>query len=266
VNDWRGQMIRRIAATDNTKQETTMSSAPHDRDQSQLVSLADEEAVKEILSTTIQNLWDVVNNLARLRPSRRDRYRVAIFGSARAQPGTFVYDEVKRVAAALAQVGCDIVTGGGPGLMQAANEGAATAGATVESIGIRVELPFEQNVNPFVVQAFEHKTFFTRLQHFVIASDAFVVVPGGIGTVLEMLVIWQLLQVRHVDHVPLILVGKMWKGLVDWASSSMLDPTLHLANPEDFRIPQCVETADEAIAVVRDLHGQWLLRQRASSV
>ena len=195
-----------------------MSSAPHDRDQSQLVSLGDEEAVKEILSTTIQNLWDVVNNLARLRPSRRDRYRVAIFGSARAQPGTFVYDEVKRVAAALAQVGCDIVTGGGPGLMQAANEGAATAGARVESIGIRVELPFEQDVNPFVDQAFEHKTFFTRLQHFVIASDAFVVVPGGIGTVLEMLMIWQLLQVRHVDSVPLILVGKMWKGLVDWAS------------------------------------------------
>jgi uncharacterized protein (TIGR00730 family) len=262
---WRGQ-IRRLGATDNTKQETTMSSAPHDRDQSQLVSLGDEEAVKEILSTTIQNLWDVVNNLARLRPSRRDRYRVAIFGSARAQPGTFVYDEVKRVAAALAQVGCDIVTGGGPGLMQAANEGAATAGARVESIGIRVELPFEQDVNPFVDQAFEHKTFFTRLQHFVIASDAFVVVPGGIGTVLEMLMIWQLLQVRHVDSVPLLLVGKMWKGLVDWASSSMLDPTLHLANPEDFRIPRCVETADEAIALVRDLQEKWLLRQRASSV
>ena len=238
-----------------------MSTTPHDRDQSQLVSLADEEAVKEILSTTIQGLWDVVNNLARLRPSRRDRYRVAIFGSARAQPGTFVYDEVKRVAAALAQMGCDIVTGGGPGLMQAANEGAATAGARVESIGIRVELPFEQEVNPFVEQAFEHKTFFTRLQHFVIASDAFVVVPGGIGTVLEMLMIWQLLQVRHVDNVPLILVGKMWKGLVEWAGSSMLDPALHLANPQDFQIPQCLETADQAIAVVRELHAQWL-RQR----
>src|SRR5678815_3496371 len=98
-----------------------------------------------------------------------------------------------------AHMGCDIVTGGGPGLMQAANEGAATAGASVGSVGIRVELPFEQDVNPFVAEAFEHKTFFTRLQHFVIASDAFVVVPGGIGTVLEMLMIWQLLQVRHVD-------------------------------------------------------------------
>jgi uncharacterized protein (TIGR00730 family) len=181
---------------------------------------------------------------------------VAIFGSARAQPGTFVYDEVKRVAAAFAALGCDNVTGGGPGLMQAANEGAKSAGAP-GSIGIRVDLPFEQHVNPFVEQAFEHETFFTRLHHFVLASDAFVVVPGGIGTVLEMLMIWQLLQVRHVEGVPLILVGKMWTGFVEWARTSMLNPTLALASPQDFLIPQCVETADEALAVVRELHRHW---------
>ena len=158
-----------------------MSSEPQGADGARLVSLANEEAVKEILATTVLDLWKVVNNLTRLRPSKRNRYRVAIFGSARAQPGTFVYDEVKRVAAAFASMGCDIVTGGGPGLMQAANEGATVAGAP-GSMGIRVELPFEQDVNPFVEQAFEHGTFFTRLHHFVIASDAFVVVPGGIGT------------------------------------------------------------------------------------
>ena len=152
------------------------------------------------------------------------------------------------MAAALAAMGCDIVTGGGPGLMQAANEGAAWP-ARRGSVGIRVELPFEQDVNPFVEQAFEHQTFFTRLHHFVIASDAFVVVPGGIGTVLETLMIWQLLQVRHVDDVPLILVGKMWRGLVDWAKTSMLDPRLALASPEDLQIPLCLDTADEAIAV-----------------
>ena len=202
------------------------------------------------------SLWEVVNNLTRLRPSKRERYRVAIFGSARAEPGTFVYDEVKRAAAAFAAMGCDIVTGGGPGLMQAANEGASDVGAP-GSMGIRVELPFEQDVNPFVEQAFEHKTFFTRLHHFVIASDAFVVVPGGIGTVLEMLMIWQLLQVRHVDNVPLILVGKMWPGLVEWANASMLDPRLRLANPEDMTIPRCLETADEAIAVITELHAKW---------
>lgn len=235
-----------------------MSSPQNDAsDPSRLVSLADEEGVKKILATSILGLWDVVNELTRLRPSKRERYRVAIFGSARAEPGTFVYEEVKRVAAAFASMGCDIVTGGGPGLMQAANEGATSVGARLGSMGIRVELPFEQHVNPFVEQAFEHKTFFTRLHHFVIASDAFVVVPGGIGTVLEMLMIWQLLQVRHVDNVPLILVGKMWKGLVEWAEASMLDPRLALANADDLRIPRCVETADEAIALVRELHGQW---------
>lgn len=233
-----------------------MSSASKKSNGARLISLSDEEAVKEIIGTTVLNLWKVVNNLTRLRPSRRERYRVAIFGSARAKPGTFVYEEVKRVAAAFAAVGCDIVTGGGPGLMQAANEGASLAGAP-GSMGIRVDLPFEQDVNPFVEQAFEHETFFTRLHHFVIASDAFVVVPGGIGTVLEMLMIWQLLQVRHVRHVPLVLVGKMWKGLVEWARVSMLDPKLALVNAEDLQIPQCVETADEAIAVVRDLHRKW---------
>jgi uncharacterized protein (TIGR00730 family) len=236
-----------------------MSSAPNESDATRIVSLADEEAVKEILVSTVLDLWKVVNNLTRLRPSKHERYRVAIFGSARAQPGTFVYDEVKRVAAAFAAMDCEIVTGGGPGLMQAANEGARSAGAP-GSVGIRVQLPFEQDVNPFVEQAFEHETFFTRLQHFVIASDAFVVVPGGIGTVLEMLMVWQLLQVRHVDGVPLILVGKMWKGLVEWAKTAMLDPRLALINPEDLQIPQCLETADEAIAVVRDLHGKWKAR------
>jgi uncharacterized protein (TIGR00730 family) len=233
-----------------------MSSTQTGSGGSRIVSLSDEEGVKEIVRTTVLDLWKIVNNLTRLRPSKHDRYRVAIFGSARAQPGSFVYEEVKRVATAFAGMGCDIVTGGGPGLMQAANEGAKVAGAS-GSVGIRVELPFEQDVNPFVVQAFEHETFFTRLHHFVIASDAFVVVPGGIGTVLETLMIWQLLQVRHVDNVPLILVGKMWTGLVEWAKTSMQDPRLALANAEDLNIPKCVDTADEAIALVRDLHREW---------
>jgi hypothetical protein len=126
--------------------------------------------------------------------------------------------------------------------------------------GISVELPFEQGVNPFVEQAFEHQTFFTRLHHFVIASDVFVVVPGGIGTVLETMMIWQLLQVRHVDDAPLILVGKMWNGLIEWANRVMLDPLLALANPDDLLIPRCLDTADEAITIVRGLHANWQAR------
>jgi uncharacterized protein (TIGR00730 family) len=230
----------------------------------QIVSLADEEAVREILVRTVFGLWDIVNNLTRLRPSRRERYRVTIFGSARAQPGAYVYNEVKRVAAALAEMGCDIITGGGPGLMQAANEGAAAVNAPEHSrsVGIRVDLPFEQEVNPFVQQAFEHKTFFTRLHHFVLTSDAFVVVPGGIGTVLELMMIWQLLQVRHVHDTPLILVGKMWADLAGWARTHLLTSQPPLANPEDVAIPSCVDSADEAIALIREYHAKWLRAQQ----
>src|SRR5262249_22169018 len=228
------------------------------------VSLADEEAVKQLLVSTVFGLWDIVNNLTRLKPSKFERYRVTIFGSARAKPGSFVYDEVKRVAAALAGMGCDIITGGGPGLMQAANEGASAAGAPERnrSVGIRVELPFEQEVNPFVEQAFEHKTFFSRLHHFVLTSDAYVVSPGGIGTVLELMLIWQLLQVKHVHDAPLILVGKMYADLVEWAETYLPKPQLPLASPEDMTIPRCVNTADEAIALLREHHAKRLAEKK----
>lgn len=214
------------------------------------VSLADEEEVKKVLLNSVLGLWDVVNNLTRLKPTKRDRYRVTIFGSARAKPGTVAYEETKRAANALAALGCDIITGGGPGLMQAANEGVGAADGS-KSLGIRVDLPFEQEVNPFVELAFEHKTFFTRLHHFVLASDAFIVAPGGIGTVLETMMIWQLVQVRHLDKTPLILVGKLWPGLIEWVRDSMLSFETPLINAEDVDIPICVDNADEAIAIIR---------------
>ena len=214
------------------------------------VSLADEDAVKKVLIDSVLGLWDVVNNLTRLKPSRRDRYRVTIFGSARAKPGTVAYEETKRAAHALAEMGCDIITGGGPGLMQAANEGVDLAGES-KSMGIRVDLPFEQEVNPFVELAFEHRTFFTRLHHFVLASDSFIVAPGGIGTVLETMMIWQLLQVHHLERTPLIMVGKIWPGLVEWVRDAMLSFETPLINPEDVDIPVCVANADEAIAIIR---------------
>ena len=214
------------------------------------ISLADEAAVKKVLIDSVLSLWDVVNNLTRLQPSQRERYCVTIFGSARAKPGTVAYDETKRAAKALAALGCDIITGGGPGLMQAANEGVDAAGGA-RSVGIRVELPFEQEVNPFVELAYEHRTFFTRLHHFVLASDAFIVAPGGIGTVLETMMIWQLLQVNHLKQTPLILVGKLWPALVEWVRTSMLSFETPLINAEDVDIPICVANADEAIAIIR---------------
>jgi uncharacterized protein (TIGR00730 family) len=228
------------------------------------VSLADEDQVKRVLVDSVLGLWDVVNSLTRLRPSKQDRYRVTIFGSARLQPGSFGYEETKRTAAALAGMDCDIITGGGPGLMQAANEGAATSNRT-QSVGIRVDLPFEQDVNAFVTEAFEHRTFFTRLHQFVLASDAFIVAPGGIGTVLEMMLVWQLLQVRHLKDTPLILVGTMWPGLIEWARGSMLSVDPPLAHAEDMTIPRCVTNADEAVALMRQHHAAWLVKKGAQT-
>ena len=234
-----------------------MSATEPITDRTNSVSLADEAAVKDVLVNSVLGLWDVVNNLTRLKPSKRDSYRVTIFGSARAKPGTVAYEETKRVAKALGEMGCDIKTGGGPGLMQAANEGSEGAANDSRSMGIRVDLPFEQEVNPFVKLGFEHRTFFTRLHHFVLASDAFIVAPGGIGTVLETLMIWQLLQVKHLENTPLILIGRMWPGLVEWARKEMLSFETPLANAEDIDIPICVKDSEEAIAIIRERQAQW---------
>ncbi|HEX7962755.1 MAG TPA: LOG family protein [Terriglobales bacterium] len=226
-------------------------------DETGIVSLSDERAAAQILVDSTLGLWEVVNNITRLRPSQRERYRVTIFGSARARPGTIAYEETKRLAAALSTMGCDIVTGGGPGLMQAANEGAELGADESHSVGVRIDLPFEQHENPFVQKVFTHRTFFTRLHHFVLASDVYVVAPGGVGTLLETAMVWQLLQVRHLRGTPLILVGKMWSGLLEWARKAMLSSDPPLASSEDLEIPQCVESAEKAIALIREHHETW---------
>jgi uncharacterized protein (TIGR00730 family) len=240
-----------------------MSTTPPTPPDCTLVPLSDEHSAIEVLSRSLFGLWDVVNSLTRLRPTRRDRYRVTFFGSARVDPNHSVYATVRDVAAEVTRLGCDIVTGGGPGLMQAANEGVKLAdpNGAQQSVGIRVELPFEQDVNAFVTEAFEHKTFFTRLHHFVLVSDAFVVCPGGIGTVLEMLMVWQLLQVRHLYGTPLILAGQFWSGLIDWAKGVMLHPDIPLICPEDLTIPRVVSDPADIIRMIREHHDAWKQRQ-----
>jgi hypothetical protein len=226
---------------------------------SDLVSLADEPAVKELLQSSILGLWDVVNNLTRLRPSHRDRFRVTIFGSARVPKDHWVYLAIRDLAAELTRLGCDIVTGGGPGLMEAANEGVHLVDPKEagRSLGSRIELPFEQDVNSFVTQAYEHRTFFTRLHHFVLVSDAFVVVPGGIGTILETMMVWQLLQVRKLHDTPFILVGKMYSELVDWCRSNMLRPDFPLASLEDMDLPTCVSDGPSIVKIIREHFDEW---------
>ncbi|HEY9603524.1 MAG TPA: LOG family protein [Allocoleopsis sp.] len=229
--------------------------------QSDTASVSDREAVFQVLEEAVFGLWSVVNNLTSIRPPKHKRYRVTIFGSARLQPDSPLYDGVRRLASELTVMGCDIVTGGGPGLMQAANEGSVIADPAdrTKSIGIRVGLDFEQQINPFVEQVYQHRTFFSRLHHFVLLSDAFVVVPGGIGTTLEALMIWQLLQVRQLHDIPLIMVGEMWLELVAWAQAYMVDVRPQMAHPVDMTIPRCVDTFEEAIALLRESHANWEL-------
>src|SRR4029450_3674015 len=232
--------------------------------QSDIVRLSDEDAATELLERAVTGLWEDVNELTRLRPTMRQNYRVTIFGSARLKPRTRAYNAVKKLAAELTKMGCDIISGGGPGLMQAANEGAHSVEpkAHKRSVGIRVELPFAHEINPFVGQAYEHRTFFSRLHHFMIISDAFVVVPGGIGTLLELSLAWQLLQVRKLYNTPLILVGKMWAELVEWGRRSMLIKGNELASEVDFTIPHYVNTIQEAIGLIGENRAAWLATQK----
>ena len=226
--------------------------------------MSDEDEAVALLERAVAGLWDVVNELTRFRRTTRQNYRVTIFGSARLKPGTPAYESVKKLAAELTRMGCDIMSGGGPGLMQAANEGALSVDpkALHRSVGIRVDLPFEQAVNPFVGQAYQHRTFFSRLHHFMIISDAFVIVPGGIGTLLELSLAWQLLQVRKLYNTPLIFVGKMWAELVEWGRKTMLKKGSELASDVDFTIPRCTNTIEETITLIRDNRKAWLAAQK----
>jgi uncharacterized protein (TIGR00730 family) len=204
-----------------------------------------------LLEQALLALWSAANTLARIRPDD-GRYRVTIFGSARIDAGDRLYADVRSLAERLSALGCDIVTGGGPGLMEAANEGAQLGDPDdlTRSVGIRVALPFEHGANPFVERVYTHQTFFTRLHHFVRVSNAFVVMPGGLGTTLELVMVWQLLQVRHLGEVPLILVGEMWRELVDWAGRWMVSGPTGFATAEDMALPICVGSVDEAAAVI----------------
>lgn len=216
----------------------------------------------ETVERVLQQLWAAVNELATVRP-RSARFRVTLFGSSRLRPGSGEYEEVRRLAERLSALGCDIVTGGGPGLMEAANAGARDGDPDDlgSSVGIRIALPFEQGANPFVERLYTHHTFFTRLHQFVRSSDAFVVFPGGIGTTLETFMVWQLLQVKHLGDVPLVLVGPMWRELVEWARRTMTGGETPLASPGDADLPTCVDGGDAAAEIVEESLRRWQERR-----
>ncbi|HYU24637.1 MAG TPA: LOG family protein [Thermoanaerobaculia bacterium] len=205
-----------------------------------------------ILDKAIYQLWETINDLDQIQPERVEHYRVSIFGSSRIRRGDPIYEEVKKLTYELARMGIDIVTGGGPGLMEAANAGAmeGQVDSHARSFGLAIHLPTEESANPFVNKVFRHRTFFSRLHHFVRLSSAFIVFPGGIGTALELFMVWQLLQVKHMREHPLILVGTMWNGLLEWTRGTMVERGL--ASPPDLEIVRIVASSEEAIPIVAE--------------
>src|SRR5688572_3821588 len=203
-----------------------------------------------ILDKAIYQLWETINDLDQIQPERVEHYRVSIFGSSRIRRGDPIYEEVKKLSFELARMGVDIVTGGGPGLMEAANSGAIEGQieSRSRSFGLSIHLPSEEQANPFVDKVFRHRTFFSRLHHFVRLSSAFIVMPGGIGTALELFMVWQLMQVKHMKTHPLILIGNMWPPLIEWMGTSMVERGL--VSPPDLDVVSVVASADEAIKII----------------
>ncbi len=147
---------------------------------------------------------------------------VSIFGSSRTLPGTPQYDNAERIAAGLARAGYSIITGGGPGAMEAANKGAAAANGV--SVGLGIELPLEQGLNDYVDIGLEFRYFFVRKMMFVKYSQAFVVLPGGFGTMDELFEALTLVQTGKITKFPIVLVGgEYWSGLLSWIRNAMAD-------------------------------------------
>ncbi|WP_017592794.1 LOG family protein [Nocardiopsis potens] len=183
---------------------------------------------------------------------------VSVFGSARIKPDTPYYDLGTEVGSLLARAGYTVITGGGPGLMEAANKGAAEAGGT--SIGLGIELPFEQSLNEFVDTGVTFRYFFVRKTMFVKYSQAFVVLPGGFGTLDELFEAITLVQTRKVTRFPVVLLGtEFWGGLVDWIRGRLLDEGV--ISPEDPDLIHLTDDPAEAVAVI-DKASQNMVREK----
>ena len=169
---------------------------------------------------------------------------ISIFGSARIQEGDSNYQLTVAIAEAIALSGYGIISGGGPGIMEAANKGAQKAGGT--SVGLNIELPFEQQSNPYIDQdkLINFQYFFVRKVMFVKYAQGFVVMPGGVGTLDELFEAYTLIQTDKVSKFPIILVGRdYWSGLLDWIKETILKEKN--ISPEDLELIELVDTKDE---------------------
>ncbi len=149
---------------------------------------------------------------------KRNDFRVTIFGSARIKKDDKVYKQIYHLAKKIGQEGFDLVTGGGPGLMEAANAGheAGDKPRRAQSIGLTIHLPWESEKNKYLEVHKHFAKFSDRLDHFMALSSVVIITPGGIGTTLELMYTWQLEQVKHICPLPIILVGRMWEPLIKW--------------------------------------------------
>ncbi|MDO5644284.1 MAG: TIGR00730 family Rossman fold protein [Dermabacter sp.] len=174
---------------------------------------------------------------------------VALFGSARTPKDHPHYELARQLAKGIGEMGLAVITGGGPGIMEAGNRGAVESGTT--SVGLGIELPFEQGMNEFVELGVNFRYFFARKTVFVKYSQAFVVLPGGFGTFDELFEALCLIQTHKIKKFPLILVGSdYWRGLLDWLEGTVADYGYISAGDTD--LIHLVDTAEDALAVLRD--------------
>jgi len=168
---------------------------------------------------------------------------ISVFGSARTKPEDYWYQESEKFAKLLCAEGFGIITGGGPGIMEAANKGAKESGG--KSVGIGIELPFEAGMNEYVQVGVENRYFFTRKVMFLKYSQGFAIFPGGLGTLDELFEALTLAQTGHNVKYPIVLVGKdYWRGLIDWLKSTLVESGR--MSEKDMDLFRLVDTAQEA--------------------
>jgi uncharacterized protein (TIGR00730 family) len=173
---------------------------------------------------------------------------VTIFGSTRIKPGDEVYSKAERIGKLLAENGFSVITGGGPGVMEAANKGASSVGG--KSIGLNIELPLEQKPNPYTNITLSFRYFFVRKVMFVKYAVAYIILPGGFGTLDELSEAITLIQTHKIKPFPVILVGsKYWKGLIDWIQEVVLKEGK--ISPTDLEILQLIDEPEEIIKAIR---------------
>lgn len=195
---------------------------------------------------------------------RKREFRVSIFGSARIKRNDAVYHEIYKMGKKLGERHIDIVTGGGPGLMEAASYGhkVGRKGHKAHAIALNIKLPVEQKFNVYSDIKMKFKRFSKRLDNFMLLSNAVVVAPGGVGTLLELLYTWQLVQVKHIKHIPIILLGDMWPDLLKWLEKEPLKRKYF--EKEDLDLLFLAKDADEVIKIIDAAHLEFKKGKKSS--